>query len=429
MATFQYLARNPRGKQVSGTLQAENQGDVAAQLRRKKLTLINLRIVSQGAASGRTGGASNKKPFVFYLLMLLGPIGYGLWQMTRPRVKLLEMVIFTRQLSTMISAGLPLLECLEVLQEQVENEYFQKVLDEIIEDVRAGNDLSSAIEAQSAVFSKIYVAMCRAGEASGQLDDILVRLAEYLEAMAKLRREIISAMTYPVVSMFLVLGITAFLMIGIVPKFKEIFDSLNVDLPAITQILLTISLLLTDWWHLIILGGFVLGMIFAALKSTRPGEKAWDIFLLKTPVFGPLLRKVALSRFSRTFSTLIKSGVPILGALEIVANTAGNRVVEDAVLDSCEAVRSGQPLATPLARAWVFPPMVIRMISIGEKTGALEQLLEKIAEFYDQQVTAAVDSLTALIEPILIAMMGFLVGGIVLAIFLPIFKLQESLQS
>jgi type IV pilus assembly protein PilC len=297
----------------------------------------------------------------------------------------------------------------------------------VVESVRGGVDLSRSLEAHPRVFPDLYVNMVRAGEASGQLDQILVRLAEYQEANAQLKREVKSAMTYPVISLFLVLGIAAFLMIGIVPQFKPVFDSLDIQLPGVTLFVMDCAFFCKGYWYVLmsVTAAAVVGLV--ALKRTEKGAYAFDVLVLRMPVFGSLFRKVALSRFSRTFATLVKSGVPILAAMDIVAQTAGNRVVAEAVLRAREAVRQGESLSTPLGESRVFPPMVTKMISIGERTGALDALLEKISIFYDQQVAAAVKSLTSLIEPIMIGIMGFVVGGIVLAVFLPIFKLQEQL--
>jgi type IV pilus assembly protein PilC len=270
--------------------------------------------------------------------------------------------------------------------------------------------------------------MVRAGEASGQIDIILTRLAEYLEASARLRSEIKSAMTYPVISLVLVIGIASFLMIGIVPSFKPVFESLEVDLPGLTVMIMDVAFFMRDYWYLG-LGAGIAG--FFALKAacrTPKGAYARDSFILRLPVFGVLFKKVALSRFARTFSTLVKSGVPILGAMEIVSDTAGNLVISRVVDGARDSVRNGESLSEPFAESTIFPPMVVKMMSIGERSGALDALLEKIAEFYDQQVEAEVKGLTSMIEPIMIAVMGVIVGGIVLAVFLPIFKLQEKLS-
>ncbi len=345
----------------------------------------------------------------------------------RKAMKRGELELFTRQLATMVSAGIPLLECLGIQCEQAESKAFARVLGTVIADIRGGLDLSRALAKHPKIFPAVYVSMIKAGESSGQLDEILVRLAEYLEASAKLRREIKAAMTYPVVSLFLVFGITAFLMIVIVPRFKEIFDGLGVELPGVTKAVMALSITLRDQF---LLSAAVIGVMVTAFvlwKRTPNGIRAVDRFRFAMPVLGPLFKKVALSRFARTFSTMVKSGVPILGALEIVAETAGNSQISEAVRKAMDSVRQGDSLATPLSREPVFPPMVVRMIGIGERSGSLDALLEKISEFYDQQVEAEVKSLTSLIEPLLIAVMGIVVGGIVLAIFLPIMKLQEAL--
>lgn len=404
MSTFKYSAKDSSGKTVGGTIEATNQIEAQESLRRKNLQVLK---VTETKGKGESSGGG-----------LFAP---------RAKPKKGELELFTRQLSTMVSAGIPLLECLEILEEQAETPGFRNALAAVIEDIRSGADLSQALGRFPKVFSSIYVSMVRAGEASGQLDEILTRLAEYLEATAKLRREIKAAMTYPVVSMVLVIAITGFLMIVIVPKFKEIFDGLGVELPGITQAVMNASL----WMKANVamcFGGLVgLFAAFSFWKRTPGGRRIWDRLVLRAPVFGPLFRKVALSRFSRTFSTMIKSGVPILGSLEIVAETAGNTVIHSAVTKAMDSVRQGDTLATPLSKESVFPPMVVRMIGIGERSGALEQLLGKISEFYDQQVEAEVKGLTSLIEPLLIAVMGIVVGGIVMAVFLPIMKLQEAL--
>ncbi len=410
MQNYKYQAKNFGGKTVTGTITAGSQGEVIGELRKRNLIVLNVKAV---------GEKKKKKEATFFTLK----------KGARPNVKKDELVVFTRQLSTMISAGIPLLEGMEILHEQTTNPGFANVLDSVIESIRGGSDLSAAMEKYPKVFSNIFVSMIKAGEVSGQLDEILIRLAEYLEASAKLKRDIRSAMTYPVVSLTLVLGITTFLMVGIVPKFNEVFESLDIDLPGLTQFVLNLSLTIKA--HVLeIFGGFA-GFIalVVAWRRSKTGRYQWDWLILRMPVFGPLFRKVALSRFSRTFSTLIKSGVPILGSLEIVSKTAGNRVISDAIDAARENVRQGDTLSEPLAENPVFPPMVTKMIGIGEKSGSLEVLLEKISEFYDDQVSAAVKALTSMIEPLMIAVMGFLVGGIVLSIFLPIFELQKKLAA
>jgi len=369
------------------------------------------------APAARPGAAQEKK---------------SIWSMqigsSTPKVTGEMLVIFTRQFATMIGAGIPVLECLHILQEQAEDPGFGRALNQVVEDVRGGSDLSQALAKHPKCFERIYINMIRAGEASGQLDTILVRLAEYLESTEKLKREIRSAMTYPVVSLVMIFGITIFLLVFIIPKFQDIFKIMGGTLPLPTRIVLFISRVMTVYYAqaLIVLAGAVL--LIKWYKSTDAGGYNWDSMMLKAPVFGQLIQKVALSRFSKTFATLLRSGVSILNALEIVAATAGNRVVEEAVNNARESIRQGENLAKPLGESPVFPPMVVRMIAIGEKSGALEQLLEKISEFYDQQVESTVESLTSLIEPLMIGIMGIIVGGIVLAVFLPIFKMQEMMR-
>jgi len=350
----------------------------------------------------------------------------GLFGSPRPRVKTRDIAVMTRQLSTMISAGIPLLESMEILEEQNSDPGFKVVLDRVIGRVRAGSDFSSALSEHPRLFSRVYVNMIKAGESSGQLDVILQRLADYMESAEELKREIRAAMTYPVISLVLILSITVGLVVGIVPQFQAIFEQLGAkDLPVPTRILLMISHALTDHFLAVISVLSAAGVLFALYIRTGPGRRHWHGFLLHLPVFGPLFRKVAISRFSRTFATLIQSGVPMLAALDIVAATAGNVIVEAAVLKAKDAVTRGETLGDPLAATRVFPAMVTRMISIGERTGALEKLLMKIAEFFDQEVHATVKALTSLIEPLMITMMGLIVGFIVLAIFLPIIQIQR----
>ena len=350
----------------------------------------------------------------------------GLFGPPRPRVTTKDIAVMTRQLATMINSGIPLMESLEILEEQASDPGFRLVLDKVIERVRAGSDFSTALANHPRLFSKIYVNMITAGESSGQLDVILSRLADYMESVEELKREIKAAMTYPVISLVLILSITVGLVVGIVPEFQAIFEQLGLKaLPAPTQILLTISDALRNHFAALLSVLAVAAVSVGFYLRTRPGQRQGHWILLHFPVFGPLFRKVAISRFSRTFATLIQSGVPMLAALDIVAGTAGNVIVEAAVLKAKEAVTRGETLGDPLAATRVFPPMVTRMVSIGEKTGALEKLLTKIAEFYDQEVRATVKALTSLIEPMMIAAMGFIVGFVVLAIFLPIIKMRD----
>ena len=403
MPKFKFKAKSPAGRSETGVITARTEEEAIGELRRRQLQNISVKLDRGGI--GLKPGASTE-----------------------------DLVIFTRQLATMIGAGIPMMESLEILHAQASNPRFALVLDRVVEDIRAGSDLSAAMSKYPTVFSNIYLAMIRAGEVSGQIDEILVRLAGYMEEAQKLKSEIKAAMTYPVVSLTLIVGITLFLMTYIVPQFGVIFSQITdkngnpLELPGITKVTLAISDFLLNQWYVIIavIVGSIVGL--QAWKKTENGAYQWDWLMLHMPVFGQLFQKVALSRFSKTFATLIKSGVPILGALEIVSATSGNRVIMRAVDSARESVREGNTLADPLARSPVFPPMVVKMIAIGERSGALESLLEKISIFYDEQVAASVKSLTSLIEPIMISIMGFLVGSIVLAVFYPILKLQSALM-
>lgn len=408
MRKFKYTAKNAGGGTVSGSVTAPSEADAVTQLQRQSLTVLKVK-------------AEGDSLFTMNLFGGRDP---------RPHVKPDDMVLFTRQMATMISAGIPLLEALEVQAEQATDKGFRIAIGRIAEMVRTGSDLSTALGRYPKIFKPIFINMIRAGEASGQLDEILLRLAEYQEASVALRREIKAAMTYPVISLALITGITLFLMVGILPKFKTIFDSLlasnpDASLPGITRFMLSLSLTMRDNFLIGFLVGVALIVAVVLYVRTGSGQWQWHWLMLRLPVFGPLFSKVAMSRFSRTFATLIRSGVPILGSLDIVAGTAGNRIISDAVIVAKESVRQGNTLAEPLAASGVFPPMVTRMISIGEKSGALESLLSKISEFFDQQVSATVESLTSLIEPIMIGVMGVMVGSIVLSVFLPILKLQQ----
>ena len=431
MPTFKYSAVGTDGRTVKGNIEASSQGELVEELRRRSLT--PLRVEEKSGSGGRATKPSRPAPAA----STSGgpPVKKGLSMEIhiggmKPGVrKKDEVVIFTRQLATMVGAGIPLLECLEILREQAASRQFNMLLGEVVASVRGGEDLSTSLDRYPKVFTDVYVSMIKAGEASGQLDDILGRLAEYLESAQRLKRNIKSAMTYPVVSLVLIFGITFFLMIFIIPKFKEIFVGLGVELPGLTKAVLGASEWCENNYPLIFVGMIGFFILLKIYKGTKNGRTQWDWLMLHLPVFGNLFQKVGLARFSKTFATMLRSGVPILGALEIVADTSGNAIISDAVLNARENVRKGEPLNEPLAQSPVFPPMVTRMIGIGEKTGSLEQLLDKIAEFYEEQVNATVKQLTSLIEPIMIAIMGLLVGTICLSVFLPIFELQKQLAA
>lgn len=405
---FQYLARDASGREVKGNIEAETEAEATGRLRQQQLSIVKM----EKAAGGLNmeiklfGGSAPRK------------------------CSTAELCLFTRQLATMIGAGIPLLESFEILAEQTldQNKGFGMGLQECADLVRGGTEISEAMTKFPRMFPEIYINMVKAGEASGQLDIILNRLAEFLEASESLKREIKSAMTYPVISLVLIFGITGYLLVGVVPKFKTMFDALKGELPAITQYVLAVSNWLTN--NTLTVLGIIVAIVvgYKLAMRTYQGQKIRDTLWLKLPVFGPLFQKVAISRFARTFGTLLSSGVPLLGALEIVASTAGNRVIEETLKETRETVRRGESITTHLVTSWVFPPMVVKMIGIGEKSGALEQLLAKISDFYDEQVHATVKALTSLIEPIMLMVMGAVVGIIVLAIFYPILQLQSAVR-
>ena len=401
MPTFAYVAKTRDGQRKSGTLTAENKQALLRSLQAQGLSPESVQ--DKAAKAGQKGGGR--------------------------KVKSTEILVFTRQLSTIVNAGLPLLQGLDILAEQTEDANFATTMRDIGSAVEGGDSFSEALKRHPRVFTDLYVSMIRAGEASGNLDNVLLQLADYMESMEELKRRIRSAMTYPVVAFAMILLIATGLIVWVVPQFAEIFKSFDKALPAPTQLLINISEVLRSWKILVVIAAGVGAVIgFRAYRETANGRLQTDAMFLKMPVFGKLLRKVAISRFARTLSTLTRSGVSILAALEIVERTAGNEVFARVVRKAADSVRGGETLAEPLARSQEFPAMVTRMIGVGEKTGALEQMLAKISDFYDSEVKAAVDGLTSLIEPILILMMGVVVGGIVIALFMPILQLSSLVQ-
>ncbi|UCD55117.1 MAG: type II secretion system F family protein, partial [Candidatus Omnitrophota bacterium] len=313
----------------------------------------------------------------------------------------------------------------DILSEQIENIFFKEVISKIRDDVETGSSLSEALGKHKNIFSNLFVNMVRAGETSGMLDEILDRVSTYLEKTSALQKKIKSALMYPLVVTVMALGITTFLMIRVVPVFSEIYAGFGAELPIPTQMMLAISAFMKEYIYIGI--GVLVMFVFLIKKyiKTEKGKIRLDDLKLKLPIFGVLIRKVAVGKFTRTLSTLVRSGVPILSSLEIVSKTADNRIVEIAVNNVRENVKEGEPIAAPLSKSGVFPPMVVRMISVGEQTGELEKMLGKIADFYDEQVDTAINGLTSLIEPLIIAFLGIVIGSIVIAMFLPILKISE----
>jgi type IV pilus assembly protein PilC len=398
MPHFKYTVKDASGNTVTSTADSKNRDTLIDILRKQGATIISLE--EDKAAEVKMTQLAKK-------------------------VKLDDLVIFSRQLSTMVEAGIPLVNVLDILSQQIEKKGFAAVVKKIRDDVETGSSFSQALAKHPKIFSSLYINLVKAGESSGMLDEILNRVATYLEKTSALQRKVKTAMVYPVAVVSISIAITVFLLVKVVPTFQGIFDMLGGALPLPTQILLLVSNFLRKWFFLGLIVVVILAVILMRYARTDRGRLFFDRLTLKLPVFGEIVRKVSVAKFSRTLSTLVKSGVPILNSLDIVAKTAGNRIVEIAVNDSKKAVREGKNLAEPLAKSKVFPPMVVRMIGVGEQAGELEKMLSKIADFYDEQVDAAVAGLTSIIEPMIILFLGVVVGGIVLSIFMPIFKITE----
>jgi len=397
MPIFAYRGRSQTGQMVAGRMEANTTEAVIAQLRQQRVFPISVK--------------PQPKPIELRLP------GFG------GKVKEKDLTVFTRQLATMIDAGLPLVQCLETLASQQPNKQFKKTLTEIREGVEGGATFAAALKRHTAAFDSLYVNMVEAGEAGGLLDTILNRLAVYIEKAMTLRRKVKGALIYPSTIVVVAITVVIFLLTFVIPTFAKFFEGARVPLPLPTQIVMALSRFVQA--HLLAgLGLFVAGIAGIRFSyGTEKGRKTIDALFLRIPVFGALFRKVAVARFTRTLGTLIASGVPILDGLDITAKTAGNKIVEEAIMKTRASIAEGKTIAAPLQSSGVFPPMVVQMISVGEQSGALDSMLEKIADFYDAEVDQAVANLTALIEPILMVFLGVVVGGIIVAMYLPIFKL------
>ncbi len=334
-----------------------------------------------------------------------------------------ELAIFTRQFATMISAGLPLVQCLDILAKQASKPSFGRVISEVTHEVEAGATLSDALGKHRAVFDDLFRNMVAAGEAGGVLDEILMRLATYVEKADALKRKVQSAMVYPAVVLSVAMGATVFMLMVIIPTFAKMFTDFGGELPLPTKIVLGLSDFLKHFWWCLLLGAVGSGIAFKRYYATEAGHRNIDALTLRLPALGDVILKGAVARFTRTLGTLIASGVPILAGLEITARTAGNKIIAEAIMTARASIREGETVSAPLKAAGVFPPMVVQMISVGEQTGALDEMLTKIAVFYEAEVDTAVDTLTSIIEPVMIVVMGGIVGGMVVSMYLPMFKL------
>ncbi len=408
MPEFVYEGRGADGKVVKGTLKASSAAEATGLLRQRNIVPTSLR---------QKGGLdlSMELKMPAFLKKFMGG------------VKQKDLVVFTRQFSTMLDAGLPIVQALDILASQQPSPAFKEILFDVKRTVEGGSSLAEALAHHPKVFDQLYVNLVAAGEAGGVLDTILNRLATYQEKIVKLKSEVKSALTYPVAVLVLALAITFGLLIYVVPRFQQIFEELGAELPGPTQVLIRISEVVRHQMPTVI-GVTIAFIVGLRLLMRNPKVKYYvHWLLLKAPVFGDLIKKVAIARFTRTLGTLISSGVSIIDAMEICGRIAGNQVVEDAIMESRREIMAGKNIAEPLMKyTHVFPPMVVQMISVGEATGALDSMLSKIADFYDDEVDAAVGALTSMIEPMMMAFLGVLVGGILISLYLPIFSLAGA---
>jgi len=397
MPVFVYTGRTRSGQVISGEMDAATREAVVGRLRTQQVVATNIRPKPRDLSIPGFGGRVSEK----------------------------EIVVFTRQFATMIDAGLPLVQCLEILGSQQENKMFKKVLTEIRVSVEGGLTFAAALKQHPKVFSTLYANMVEAGEAGGILDTILNRLAVYMEKAMALKKKVKSAMIYPSTIVTVAIAVVIFLLVFVIPTFKSMFEGFGATLPLPTLIVLEMSRIVRTYFLLGL--GVVVGLILTLRwwYGTSRGRLAIDTLLLKTPIIGMLIRKVAVAKFTRTLGTLISSGVAILDGLDITARTAGNKVIEGAVFRTRASIAEGKTIAEPLKASGVFPPMVVQMIAVGEQTGALDAMLSKIADFYDEEVDTAVGNLTSLLEPLLMVFLGVVIGGVVIAMYLPIFKLVQ----
>lgn len=412
MPTFAFTAKDKTGQQVEQTQEAASKEALIKSLRDQGLYPTSVKEQKSSAVAKK----ASQKSF---------NLSFG------KRVGLKDLAIFCRQFATMINAGVSLVRCLDVLEQQTSNVGLKEIIRDIQTEVEGGATLSKSMAKFPKVFSELSVGLVRAGEVGGVLDETLERLAQFMEKDLELRQKIKSAMTYPIMVLIVAVGIVSFLVMFILPKFMELFLELGMeesDFPAPTKLLMDLSHFMLDRWYIMI--AMIVGawVAIGRIKRTKTGKRLWDTLMLKIPVFGPLNHKIAVARFARTLSTLLSSGVPILQAMETVAGTVANDVISDAILLSRASIREGDTIADPLTESKMFPPMVVQMITIGEETGQLDMMLEKVAVFYEREVDTAVESLTAAIEPVMIVVLGFIVGFIVIAMFLPLIGVIENLS-
>jgi type IV pilus assembly protein PilC len=398
MPTFMYSARSTTGELMAGEVELANRDEVIGHLRKQRLVPIKIeQKQSSFSIPGLTTGVTTR-----------------------------DIVIFTRQFATMINSGLPLVQSLDILAKQSENKVLRKCIEQVLYDVESGQTLADALREHPRIFTQLYVNMVAAGEAGGILDTILLRLAVFLEKADALKRKIKGAMIYPGVILTVAAGAVAVLLIFVIPVFQNMFAQAGIALPGPTRLVIGMSAFLQAQWYLV-LGGIIVSVIaLQRYYKTDGGQLVLDRLMLNLPILGNLQRKAAIARFTRTLGTLVSSGVSILDGLEITARTAGNRVLHDAIMESRSSIAGGDTISDPLKKSGVFPPMVVQMINVGEQTGGLDEMLTKIADFYDEEVDAAVDALLSALEPIMIVFLGVVVGGMIVAMYLPIFDMVNA---
>jgi len=400
MPKFNWEARTRTGGTQKGVIEAATVDVVEAQLKKYGFSNISIKADSKGFKLPKFGGGK--------------------------KIDEKELVIFTRQFSTMIDSGLPLVQCLDILASQQENKTFQEILFKVKESVESGSTFADALSKHPKAFDQLFVNLVAAGEIGGILDTILTRLAAYIEKAMKLKKQIKGAMVYPITIMSIAVVVVGVILVFVIPTFAKMFVEFGGELPAPTRFVIALSNFLVKYFFVLI-GGFYASMwAIKRYYATPGGQKNIDRMALKAPVAGPLIRKVAVAKFTRTLGTMVSSGVPIMDGLEIVAKTAGNKIVEEAIYSVRQAISEGKTMAEPLAACGVFPPMVVQMISVGEATGAMDAMLNKIADFYDDEVDDAVGAMTSMMEPLLMVFLGTTVGGLVVAMYLPIFKLAGA---
>ena len=401
MPIYVWKGKNSMGQKRKGEMEAAAESAVQGHLKRLRMTNVTIK---------------EKPKDMFENVSFL-----------QPKVTGKDIVIFTRQMSTMIDAGLPLVQCLQILSKQQDNVTFKRALCKLVTDVETGATLADGMRKHPKIFDSLFANMIEAGELGGILDTILNRLATFMEKSMILQKKIKGAMTYPVICLGIALLITSVILVFVIPVFEKMFSDMGGALPGPTQVVVDASHFFKGNLHIVIIAAVVVKFLFSKIYNSEKGRMAIDRMLLNAPVAGILIRKTAVAKFTRTLSTMLQSGVPILDALQVVAKTAGNKVIEQAVFYTAEAIAEGRPIAEPLEESGVFPMMVIQMINVGEQVGALDTMLEKIADFYDQEVDQAVDNLTAMLEPFMMVFLGGMIGGLVVAMYLPIFKMADGL--